>query len=265
VSFQLGGQAFSPREYYRDDAPALAVLRSSRRNAVLVTGLRRIGKSWFLRRLAQILDEGKTRHFATDGARQERPLEAGLPARVRFFDGNDEASRDELKALLARPEPDTLAAIDEFEGVVADGALVEAILRYRGPLVVAAAPVLLEQVREVSVLSAFIEDRCEHKPLRPLSDHERRALVRQAFESDTTMGVARPYQALALRKEWGGHPMVLQQICIAIVTTASPPCKSCTIERTPASTGSTTACRSWTAASRVPSARSSSSSPSERR
>jgi Calcineurin-like phosphoesterase len=216
VSFQLGGQTFSPREYYRDDTQALAVLRSSRRNAVLVTGLRRIGKSWFLRRLAQILEEGKTRHFMADGARQERPLEVGLPARVRFFAGNDEASRDELKALLARPEPDTLVAVDEFEEIVADGSLVEPILRYRGPLVVAAAPILLEQVREIAGIFAFVTEHCEHKRLRPLSDHERRALVRQTFEADATLGVARPYQALALRREWGGHPMVLQQICIAI-------------------------------------------------
>jgi hypothetical protein len=78
MSFLVNGTRFGPHHYYRDDDHARRVLWASRENPVLVTGLRRIGKSWFLRRFEQILQAGATRHFGPDVHR------AAATAETRF-------------------------------------------------------------------------------------------------------------------------------------------------------------------------------------
>ena len=98
MSFNVNGANFDPEQYYRDDDQAREILWKCRENPVLLTGLRRIGKSWFLRRFAQIFKAQATRHFAEDGTPSEKPLESGLPAGVTLLDAGSGDFEQQLKA-----------------------------------------------------------------------------------------------------------------------------------------------------------------------
>lgn len=213
MSFCVNGSKFGPHQYYRDDDQARRVLSTCRENPVLITGLRRIGKSWFLRRFEQILAAGSTRHFTKEGAPSDRPLEPGMPRAVAILDGGAEDLGEALSAILSRADPDLILAVDELEKLVADASkanLLDQILAYR-PLVLTAAPVIHELARtRVPRLASFFEERCVPMVLKPLSPAEKRALVLQTC--DQGEGVPDNLVAMALWWDWGGHPLVLQQI-----------------------------------------------------
>ena len=213
MSFIVNGAYFDPAQYYRDDGQARSVLSSCRKNPVLITGLRRIGKSWFLRRFEQIFRAGATRHFADDGTPSARALEAGLPRAAVVLEGGSETLEQDLQAVIARADGDLVLAVDELEKLVVDPArrhLVEVILAYR-PLVLAASPIIVELARARSpALAQFFEERCVPAVLCPLSRGERRALALQVF--DPGEGVPESSVDMAVWWDWGGHPLVLQQI-----------------------------------------------------
>lgn len=213
MSFNVNGANFDPTQYYRDDEQARSILWTCRENPVLLTGLRRIGKSWFLRRFEQIFRAGATRHFTDEGVPSERALESGLPRAAVVLDGKSETFEGELQAVIARADRDLVLAVDELEKLVADSArqhLVAAILAYR-PLVLAASPIIFELARTHSpALAQFFEEGCVTAVLRPLSRGERRALALQVC--DPGEGVLESSVAMALWWDWGGHPLVLQQI-----------------------------------------------------
>lgn len=213
MSFNVNGAKFDPVQYYRDDEQARTVLSNSRENPVLLTGLRRIGKSWFLRRFEQIFLAGETRHFPDDASFTKRPLDSGLPRAAVVLDGKSETFEIDLQAVVARADRDLLLAVDELEKVVVDPGrrhLLDTILAYR-PLVLAASPIIFELARAHSPkLAAFFEDRCVSAVLGPLSRAERRALALQMF--DPTEGVGESSVGMAEWWDWGGHPLVLQQI-----------------------------------------------------
>lgn len=213
MSFCVNGSKFGPQQYYRDDEQARRVLKTCRENPVLITGLRRIGKSWFLRRFEQILAARSSRHFTKEGAPSERPFEPGMPREVAILDGGAEDLGEDLERVLSRADPDLVLAVDELEKLVADASkasLLDRILAYR-PLVLTAAPVIHELARaHVPRLASFFEERCEPMVLRPLSSAEKRALILQTC--DPGEGVPNDLESMAFFWDWGGHPLVLQQI-----------------------------------------------------
>jgi hypothetical protein len=213
LSFCVNGSKFGPQQYYRDDEQARRVLKTCRENPVLITGLRRIGKSWFLRRFEQILAARSTRHFTKEGAPSDRPLEPGMPRAVAILDGGAEDLGAALSAILSRADPDLILAVDELEKLVADASkanLLDRILAYR-PLVLTAAPVIHELARaRVPRLASFFEEQSVPMVLKPLSSSEKRALVLQTC--DPGEGVPDNLVAMALWWDWGGHPLVLQQV-----------------------------------------------------
>ena len=213
MTFCVNGARFEPEQYYRDDDQARDILWKCRENPVLVTGLRRIGKSWFLRRFAQIFQAGATRHFAEDGAPSERPLEPGMPAGVTLLDAGSEDFEQQLRAFLARKDRSQVLAIDELEKLAGDPArihLLDPILSYR-PLLLAAAPCIHELAhRFAPSLAEFFERGCVSAVLGPLRAAERRALMLQTC--DPGQGVLQTSTGMALWRDWGGHPLVLQQV-----------------------------------------------------
>lgn len=213
MTFCVNGARFEPEQYYRDDDQARDILWKCRENPVLVTGLRRIGKSWFLRRFAQIFQAQATRHFAEDGMPSSRPLDAGMPAGVTVLDAGAEDFERELKAFLARKDRSQVLAIDELEKLAGDPArvhLLDPILSYR-PLLLAAAPCIHELAqRSAPGLAEFFERGCVPAVLGPLRAAERRALMLQTCEPGE--GVLQASQGMTLWRDWGGHPLVLQQV-----------------------------------------------------
>lgn len=213
MTFCVNGARFEPAQYYRDDDQARDILWKCRKNPVLVTGLRRIGKSWFLRRFAQILRAKEMRHFAEDGAPIFKPLEPGMPAGATVLDAGSEDFELELRSFLARGDRSQLLAIDELEKLAADPArvhLLEPVLSYR-PLLLAASPCIHELAqRSAPGLTEFFERGCVSAVLGPLRAAERRALMLQTC--DPGEGVLAQYEGLSLGREWGSHPLVLQQV-----------------------------------------------------
>lgn len=213
MSFVVNGANFDPGQYYRDDEQARSILWSCRENPVLLTGLRRIGKSWFLRRFEQIFRAGCTWHFNVDGTPSGRVLESGLPRSAVVLEGGSETIERDLKALIARADGDLVLAVDELEKLVVDPTrrhLVDAILAYR-PLVLAASPIIFELARACSpALAQFFEERCVPAVLCPLSRGEKRALALQVH--DPSEGVPLSSVEMATWWDWGGHPLVLQQV-----------------------------------------------------
>jgi hypothetical protein len=216
MSFLVNGTNFWPAHYYRDDDLARSILAAGRKaNPVLVTGLRRIGKSWFLRRFAQIFAAGATRHFAEDGTPSERPLDLDMPQSLVVLDGGSETLERDVAEVTGGKRDGQLLAIDELEKLVADPSradLLQRILRWTPcPLVLVAAPVIFELASEhAPELRTFFEERCIQKVLRPLSRGERNALALQTC--DPGAGVPPAKLAMATWYDWGGHPIVLQQV-----------------------------------------------------
>jgi predicted MPP superfamily phosphohydrolase len=212
MSFCVNGASFEPKEYYRDDDQAGRILLACRDNPVLVTGLRRIGKSWFLRRLGQIVQAKETRHFGAEGEPYTRPLTSGTPERVTILDAGDDDFDVQLEAALASKERGVLA-IDELEKLADDetrSKLLEKILRRR-LLILAAAPSIHDIARRRAPgLADFFEQKCTPAVLGPLLEFERRALMLQTC--DPGKGLPAELQRRALDKAWGGYPLVLQQV-----------------------------------------------------
>ena len=213
MSFNVNGANFDPEQYYRDDDQAREILWKCRENPVLLTGLRRIGKSWFLRRFAQIFKAQATRHFAEDGTPSEKPLESGLPAGVTLLDAGSGDFEQQLKAFLARNDRSHVLAIDELEKLCGDAPrldLLDLILAHR-PLLLAAAPSIHDLAqRNAPRLAHFFERGCVSVVLGPLRAAERKALMLQTC--DPGEGVPTKVENLTLGREWGGHPLVLQQV-----------------------------------------------------
>jgi predicted MPP superfamily phosphohydrolase len=213
MAFCVNGANFGPEQYYRDDEQARAVLGACRKNPVLVTGLRRIGKRWFLRRFEQIFQAGATRHFDAEGTPRENRLEPGMPTAVTLLDAGSEDLEQRLGDVLARRDHRQVLAIDELESFATDPSrndLLKAILAYR-PLILAAAPSVHALVRKHgSDVAKFFERECVPVILAPLADAERRALMFQTC--DPGEGVLTQHEGLVLEKRWGGHPLVLQQV-----------------------------------------------------
>lgn len=213
MTFCVNGARFDPEQYYRDDDQARDILWKCSENPVLLTGLRRIGKSWFLRRFAQIFKAQATRHFAEDGTPSEKPLESGLPSRMTLLDAGSEDFEHDLGAFLAQDDRTQVLAIDELEKLAADPArvhLLDSILAHR-PLLLAAAPSIHDLAqRNAPRLAHFFERGCVSVVLGPLRPAERKALMFQTCDLGEGAPVAS--SGTTLWRDWGGHPLVLQQV-----------------------------------------------------
>jgi hypothetical protein len=214
MTFCVNGASFDAEQYYRDDGLARDVLWQCRENPVLITGLRRIGKSWFLRRFEQIARTGATRHFADDGTPSLRQLDSDIPRVAAVLDGGSETLESELDDVLRRSGDGAVLAVDELEKLVLDRGRAPLLLRILGhrPLILAASPLIFELAHEhvPALASLFEEGGCISKVLRPLSSGERRALALQTC--DPGEGVPASSVSMATWWDWGGHPLVLQQV-----------------------------------------------------